>query len=115
MRIFSTLAILAALAAPAFAQAPAAQPVQPKAHVTAPSSPAPAPAARPVAAPAAALLDVNSATEAQLATLKGIGPVRAKAIVAGRPYKGKDDIVAKAGVPQTVYDAIKSQIIAKQK
>ncbi|MFN9754492.1 MAG: helix-hairpin-helix domain-containing protein, partial [bacterium] len=30
-------------------------------------------------------------------------------------YKGKDEIVKKAGVPQGVYDKIKDKIIAKQK
>jgi competence protein ComEA len=60
-------------------------------------------------------MDINSATEKELATLKGIGEVRAKAIVKGRPYKGKDDLVKKNLVPRTVYDGIKDQIVAKQK
>ena len=71
------------------------------------------------AAPAPALakaepMDINTASEKELATLKGIGDVRAKAIVKGRPYKGKDDLVTKKIVPQNVYDDIKDQIIAKQ-
>ncbi len=60
-------------------------------------------------------MDINSATEKELATLKGIGEVRAKAIVKGRPYKGKDDLVKKNLVPRPVYDDIKDQIVAKQK
>jgi competence protein ComEA len=60
-------------------------------------------------------MDINSASEKELATLKGIGDVRAAAIVKGRPYKGKDDLVKKKIVPQKVYDDIKDQIIAKQK
>ena len=59
-------------------------------------------------------MDINSASEKDLATLKGIGDVRAKAIVKGRPYKGKDDLVQKKIIPQNVYDDIKDQIIAKQ-
>jgi DNA uptake protein ComE-like DNA-binding protein len=59
-------------------------------------------------------MDINSASEAELATLKGIGEVRSKAIVKGRPYKGKDDLVKKKIIPQNVYDDIKDQIIAKQ-
>jgi DNA uptake protein ComE-like DNA-binding protein len=60
-------------------------------------------------------MDINSASEAELATLKGIGDVRAKAIVKGRPYKGKDDLVKKKILSKGVYDGIKDQIIAKQK
>lgn len=75
-------------------------------------------AAEPVkeaaAAPAGELMDINSASEAQLASLKGIGDVRAKAIVKGRPYKGKDDLLRKKIVPKNVYEDIKEQIIAKQ-
>ncbi len=60
------------------------------------------------------LIDVNSATAAQLKILPGIGDAYAAAIVKNRPYNGKDDIVAKAGVPQATYDKIKDKIIAKQ-
>lgn len=66
-------------------------------------------------APAAEKLDINSASLEQLEALKGIGPVRAAAIVKGRPYKGKDDLVRRKIVPQSVYDEISDQIIAKQK
>src|SRR4051812_15188352 len=65
-------------------------------------------------APKGEPMDINSASEQELATLKGIGDVRAKAIVKGRPYKGKDDLVKKKIVPQSVYNDIKDQIIAKQ-
>ncbi|WP_374544853.1 ComEA family DNA-binding protein [Rhodoblastus sp.] len=107
--IFRALAAAAllALAAPASAESPAKP-----APAAAPAKPAPAPAAAP-AKPA--LLDINSASEADLQALKGIGDVRAKAIIAGRPYKGKDDLVQKKIIPQAVYDGIKDQIIAKQK
>ena len=60
------------------------------------------------------LMDINSASEKELASLKGIGDVRAKAIVKHRPYKGKNELVDKKIVPQNVYDDIKDQIIAKQ-
>ena len=59
-------------------------------------------------------MDINSASEKELATLKGIGEARAKAIVKGRPYKGKDDLVQKKIIPESVYADIKDQIIAKQ-
>lgn len=68
-------------------------------------------AAKPAAAEP---MDINSASEKELASLKGIGEARAKAIVKGRPYKGKDDLVKKKIIPQKVYDDIRDQIIAKQ-
>ena len=60
------------------------------------------------------LIDVNTATAKELMTLKGIGDAYSAAIIKNRPYNGKDDIVAKAGVPQATYDNIKELIIAKQ-
>ena len=59
-------------------------------------------------------MDINTASESELAKLKGIGEVRAKAIVKNRPYKGKDDLVQRKIIPQNVYDDIKDMIIAKQ-
>jgi DNA uptake protein ComE-like DNA-binding protein len=115
-RFFAILIAAIASVGIAFAQAPAKD---------APKKAEPAKAAAPAAAPAkeapkadakkAELIDVNSASEKDLATLKGIGEVHAKAIVKGRPYKGKDDLVTKKIVTQKVYDDIKDQIIAKQK
>ena len=67
------------------------------------------------AAPKGEPMDINSASEKELATLKGIGDVRAAAIVKGRPYKGKDELVKKKILTKKVYDEIKDQIIAKQK
>lgn len=107
---------LAALAALALA---ALTPALPGARAADEKKPAPAaqtasPAAgKPV--PAAARMDINSASEAELATLKGIGEARAKAIVKGRPYGGKDDLVKRKIIPQGVYDGIKDEIIARQK
>ena len=60
-------------------------------------------------------MDINSASEKDLATLPGIGEARAKAIVKGRPYKGKDELLEKKIVPANVYKDIKEKIIAKQK
>ena len=63
----------------------------------------------------AALIDLNSATPAELDALPGIGTARAAAIVKGRPYHGKDELVSKKIIPQGVYDGIKDKVIAKQK
>jgi competence protein ComEA len=67
------------------------------------------------AAHAQALIDINSASKADLDGLKGIGSARAEAIIKGRPYKGKDELVQKGILTQAVYDGIKDKIIAKQK
>jgi DNA uptake protein ComE-like DNA-binding protein len=63
----------------------------------------------------AELVDINSATEAQLKELPGIGDAYSKKIVAGRPYANKTQLVSKNIVPQATYDKISDKIIAKQK
>jgi competence protein ComEA len=61
-------------------------------------------------AKAAAKLDLNKATEQEMAdTLPGVGPATAKKIVAGRPYTSVDDL-AKAGVPAKTIEAIRSHV-----
>jgi DNA uptake protein ComE-like DNA-binding protein len=74
------------------------------------------PAATPAAASEkkAAPLDINTASRDELMKLKGIGDARADAIIKGRPYKGKDELLEKKIVPENVYNDIKEQIIAKQ-
>ncbi len=105
------LASLLAVAGLAFGGAALAKD-EPKA--AAPAKPAAAAPAAPAAEKKAELIDINTASEKELATLKGIGDVRAKAIVKGRPYKGKNELADKKIIPQNVYDDIKDQIIAKQ-
>lgn len=118
----ATLALGLLASSPSFSQA--TQPATggkmapPPAATTAPkadSKMAPAPKAETKAAPKADLLDINSATADQLKALKGIGDAYSAAIIKGRPYKGKDELVSKKIIPQNVYNEIKDKIIAKQK
>ncbi len=117
MKTFSlaALALATALTAAALTGAPAL--AQTAAPVTGAPSPAarPSPAPAPAATPAADLIDINSASPDQLATLSGIGPARADAIVKGRPYKGKDELLRKKVIPESVYNGIRDKIVARQK
>ncbi|MGE0556819.1 MAG: ComEA family DNA-binding protein [Burkholderiales bacterium] len=65
--------------------------------------------------PRQTLIDINRASVAELMTLKGIGEARARAIIRGRPYARKDDLVHKGIISESVYGHIKDQIIARQK
>ena len=113
-RIGGVLSSVVAAVALLFAVAGGAAPVT----VTTPPPPAaPAASAAPSTAPAPAAvvkLDINSATGDQLATLEGIGKIRSAAIVSGRPYKRKDELVKRKILPAAVYSKIKDQIIASQ-
>ena len=61
------------------------------------------------------LVDINSAGKDEMMKLKGIGTAYADKIIAGRPYKRKDDLVNKKIIPQATYDGIKDLIVARQK
>ena len=58
--------------------------------------------------------DINTATEAELKAIPGIGDAFAKKIIAGRPYAKKDQLKIKKIVPAATYDKIKDKIVAKE-
>ena len=107
MKRFTTALLAAALLSSPLFALDASQAKKDAATAAKPAAAAPAKAAEP--------MDINTATAKQLATLDGIGDARSAAIVKGRPYAGKDDLVNKKIIPQDVYDKIKDKIIAKQK
>jgi hypothetical protein len=70
--------------------------------------PAPAAAAAGKKAPAGPV-NLNTATQAQLEALPGVGAATAKKIIAGRPYTSVADL-SKAGVPKGTIDKISALV-----
>ncbi|GAU83894.1 DUF655 domain-containing protein [Bosea sp. BIWAKO-01] len=118
-RIISPIVALALTAGFAFAQQPATQPSAPArapAPVATPAAPAAGTAAKP-AQPAAAAqvkkININTATAAELDSLKGIGEARSKKIIEERSkakFKDFNDLVKRSVLPSNVESDIKDKI-----
>ncbi len=113
---FATLFLMAmvapALVPSAWAQVPAPSLSRPGAAPPAMQTPARRTATRPSASADAgpALVDINSADLKTLDALPGIGPARAKAIVAGRPYAEKNDLLTRKIIPANAFAGIEGMI-----
>ncbi len=66
-----------------------------------------------------AIVDLNSATQQQLETIKGLGPTKAKAIIEYRTkngtFKSAEEVMKVPGIKQGVFNKIKPEISASGK
>ncbi len=107
---------------PAKAAAPAAAPKGASSAQPAPATAPPPSAVAPQKAPAKTSgpapaklapgqkVNINTATKEQLDALPEIGPVKAQAIIDGRPYKKTEDIMKVKGIKQGTFNKIKDSI-----
>ena len=61
-----------------------------------------------------ALLDINTATPEQLLALPGMGRAYVQRVIAGRPYTAKNQLVSRGILPETAYEKMAAQIVAKK-
>lgn len=59
-------------------------------------------------------VDINNASKAEIARVLQISSADAGRIIAARPIRARTDIVTKAGLPEGVYQAVRSRIIINE-
>ncbi|MFF8803003.1 MULTISPECIES: helix-hairpin-helix domain-containing protein [unclassified Methylobacterium] len=94
---------------------PAAPPVPQPSAVPAPAPPEPDPVAEAeenAPAPAIALVDLNTATLAELNGLKGGGAI-GRTVIQHRPYASVDQLLSKRVLNRATYQRIKDQVIVR--
>ena len=65
-------------------------------------------------ATAGSLVDLNSASKADLMALPGVGEAISAKIIAGRPWANKGQLLAKGLLGKAAYDKLSPLVIAKQ-
>jgi competence protein ComEA len=120
LKLLSTIALFTSLLVPTLVPSLAtARDAAEKAPVTDKAKPVDAkPAVNPKPAPAPSekvkIVDINSASEADLVALPGVGEAYAKKIVAGRPYAKKDQLKSRKILPDGVYAKVQKLIVAEK-
>ena len=56
------------------------------------------------------LVNINFASQSELETLAGVGPVTAGKIISSRPYQTLEELVVKKAVGQSLFEKIKPQL-----
>ena len=75
-----------------------------------PAPPAPTPLPAGATPAPAGLININTATLAELDTLPGVGPSTAQRILDGRPYGKIEDLMRVKGIGQATFDKLKDHI-----
>jgi competence protein ComEA len=107
IKTLATITVLTLSATLCLAAEPPAKSAKP-ATTAAKTADAKAPAAKQE------LVDINSASDAELKAIPGLGDAYISKIVVNRPYANKTQLVSKKVIPESVYEKIKDKIIAKQ-
>lgn len=56
------------------------------------------------------MISINSASQAQLESLPGVGPVTAGKIISNRPYQTLVELITKKAISQSLFDKIKGSL-----